>query len=63
MKIVRGVTLHPQSLFAVKSLINFRSNYPHKIKIGNTKITKVCSQTKIWVLSVNLGSDIAYDAR
>ena len=33
MKIVRGVTLRPpQSLFTVKSLINFQICYPHKIE-------------------------------
>ena len=37
MKIVRGVTLHPQSSFKVKSLITFQICYPHKIEIASTK--------------------------
>ena len=61
MKIVRGVTLHPHSLSTVKSLINFQICYPHKIKIADTKIIKICNQTKIKVLNVNLGSEISYD--
>ena len=62
MKIVWGVTLHPQSLFTVKSLINFQICYPHRIKIANRKIMKICSQTKIRVLNVNKGLEISSDA-
>ena len=42
VKIVRGETLHPQSFFTVKSLINFQICYPHEIKMANTKIMKIC---------------------
>ena len=62
MKIVRGVTLHPQSLFTVKSLINFQICYPYKIKFAKTKIMKICFETKIRVLNLNMGSEISYDA-
>ena len=62
MKITQGVTLHPQSLFMVKSFINIQIHYPHRIKISNTKIMKISSETKIWVLNVNLGPEIPYDA-
>ena len=62
VKIVRGVTLHPQSLFTVKSLLKkFQIFYPQKIKIANTKIMKICNKTKIRVLDMNLGSEISYD--
>ena len=43
VKIVWGVTLHPQSLFTVKSFINFQTFCPHKIKTANTKIMKICN--------------------
>ena len=57
MKIDRGVTLYPQSLFTVKSLINFQICYPHRVKIANTTILKICSgETKIRVQNANLGS-------
>ena len=62
MKIARGVTLHPQSLFTVKLLIIFQTFYPHKIKIANDKIMKICIPATIKVLNVNLGSEISYDA-
>ena len=58
MKIVWGVTLHPQSLLTVKSLINFQIFYPCKIKIANTETMKICYKTKIWVQNVNLKSEI-----
>ena len=61
MKIVGGGTLHLKSLFTVKSLLNFQMYHPHEIKIAKSKITKICSETKIWVLKVNLGSEISYD--
>ena len=61
VKIAQGVTLHPLSLFMVKSLINCEMLYPHKTEITNTKVTKICSWSKIWVLNVNLGSNILYD--
>ena len=44
------------SLSTVKSLINSPICYAHKIEIVNAKITK------IWVMNVNLGSEISYDA-
>ena len=59
----RGVILHPQSLFTVKPLKIFQICYPHKIKIANTKIMKICNQTKIRVLKVNLRSESPYKAR
>ena len=62
MKIFGGVTLHPQSLFTVKSLINFQICFPRKIKFANTKIMKICKKTKIRVLNVSIGSEMAYDA-
>ena len=62
MKVTVGLTLHPLSLFTVKSPINFLICYPHKIKIAKTMIMKSCILTKIWVLNVNLGSEISYDA-
>ena len=37
MKYARGVTLHPQSLFTVESIISFQIFHPHKIEIANTK--------------------------
>ena len=58
----RGVTLHPQSLFMVKYLINSQICYPHKIRIAITKVMKICKCTRIRVLNVNLGSEISYDA-
>ena len=58
MKIVRGVTLHPQSLFTLKSLKNFQIGFRHKIKMANTKIVKLCNLTKIWVQNVNLRSEM-----
>ena len=63
MKIVWGVTLCHQSLFKVKSLINFQIFYPHKIEITKTTLMKICSETKIRVLNVNLGSEISYGMR
>ena len=51
----RGATLHPQSLFTVKALINFQVCYPHEIKFVNAKITKIFRWTKIRVLNVNMG--------
>ena len=62
MKIVRGVTLHPQSLFTVKSLLNLQISYPHEIKFANTKIMEICNKTKIRVLNVNMRSEFSYDA-
>ena len=59
VKVVRGLNLHPWSLFTVESLINFQVFYAHKIEIA--KITKICSLTKIWVLNVNLGSEMSFD--
>ena len=38
-----GVTLHPESLFMVKSLLNSQICYAHKIIFANTKIMKICS--------------------
>ena len=38
----------------VKSLINYQLCFRHKIKIANTKITKLCSETKMLALNVNL---------
>ena len=55
-------TPSPQSLFTVKSRTDFQICYPHRIKIGNTKVIKICSSTKIRALNVNLGSEISYDA-
>ena len=43
VKIVRGETLHPQSLFTVKSFINFQIFYPHRIEFVSTKIMKICN--------------------
>ena len=62
MKIVWGVTLHPQSLFTVKSFINFQLCYPYKIKFANTKIMKICMLTKIRVMNLNMGPEISYEA-
>ena len=42
-KIVRGATLHPQSLFTVKSLINVQICDPRGIEIVNTKVLKNCN--------------------
>ena len=56
MKIDRGVTLHPHLLFTVKSLINFQICYLRKTKIANTKIMKICSQTKVRLLNANIES-------
>ena len=63
MKIVRGVTLDPQSLFTVKALINFQISYPHIIKLVNTKVMKISYKTKIRtvLLNVKMGSEISYD--
>ena len=58
VKIARGVTLHPHSLLTVKSLINFQICYPHKITFANGEIMKICSETIIEVLNVNMGSEI-----
>ena len=60
VKIVLCVTLHPQS--SVKSLINFLTCYPPKIKFANNEIMKICNYTKTRVLNVNLVSEISYDA-
>ena len=62
MKIVWGVTLHPQSLFTVKSFINFQLCYPYKIKFANTKIMKICMLTQIRVLNLNMGPEISDEA-
>ena len=62
VQIVRGVTLHPQLFFTVKSLINFQICYANEIKTANHKIMKICNKTRIRVLNVNLGSEISYDA-
>ena len=59
MKIVQGVTLHPQSLFTVKSVINFQICYLRKIEMAITEMVKNCNSTKIGVLNVNLGSEIS----
>ena len=40
MKVIWDVTLHSQSLFTVKSLINFQICFGHRIKIADTKIGK-----------------------
>ena len=53
-----GVSLHPpRSIFTVKSLMN----NSHKVRITNTKIMKICIEAKIWVMNVNLRSEISYD--
>ena len=39
----------------------FQICYPLRIKIANRKIMKICSRTKIRVLSVNLESEISYN--
>ena len=65
VKLVRGVSIHHQSLFSlfpVKSLISFQICYPLKIKFANTKIVEIFSQTKVRVLNINLGSEISNDA-
>ena len=62
VKIVSGVTLHHQSLFTVKSLINVQISYPHKIKFSNTEIIRSWYKTKIRVLmNVNMEPEISYD--
>ena len=61
MESVRGVTLHPWSLFTVKSTKDFQIFYPHKIEIAYTKM-KLCNQIKIRVLNASMGSEISYDA-
>ena len=58
-----GCNFTPQSLFTVKSLINFQICCPHKIKFANTNIMKICNQIKVSVLNVNMGSDFSQDAR
>ena len=62
MKITQGLTLHLQQLFTVKSLINLRICYPHRIKIANAKILKICSKTTMRVLNLKLESEMLYDA-
>ena len=59
MKIVSSVTVHPQTLFAIESIINFQTYYLRKIQIVNIKITKIRSQAACQVLNVNLGSEIS----
>ena len=36
-------------------------SYPHKIKVANAKIMRICNLTKIWVLNVNLRSEMSCD--
>ena len=61
MKIVRGETLHPESFFTVKSLIDFRTLNRHKINTMAASNMKTCRQTKVWLLNPNLASNISYD--
>ena len=63
LRIYKGfVTLHRWSFFSVKSLVNFQICLPHIFEIANTEITNIRNWTKSWVLNVNLGSEISYDA-
>ena len=61
MKIVLGETLHPESFFTVKSLIDFQTLNLHKVNTMAGSNMKICGQTKVWVLNLNLASKISYD--
>ena len=39
----------------------FQICYHHRIEFANIKIVKICSQTKIRILNMNMGSEISYD--
>ena len=50
-----SVIIHGQILYKIA---NFLSSYI----ATNTKIMKICSETKIWLQNANLGSEISYGA-
>ena len=62
VKIVRGITLQPQSLLLVKSLVNFLIHYRLEVKITNAKVMKISNYTKLWSMNVNLRSEISREA-
>ena len=61
MKIVRGETLHPESFFTVKSLIDFQTLNRLKIFTMTASNMKTCGQTKVWILNLNWASKISFD--
>ena len=62
LRIYKGSDSENRPLFTVKSLTNIQLCLPHKIEIASPKIMRVCIWTEIWVLNVNLGFEISYDA-
>ena len=56
-----GETLHPESFFTVKSLIDFQTLHRLKINTMTASNTKTRCKTRVWVLNLNLVSKISYD--
>ena len=56
-----GCNFTPSVIIHGQIPYKFSNLYPREIKIGNTKLMKMCNWTKIRVLNLNLGSEISYD--
>ena len=57
----RGVKFHPERFFTVKSFVNLSTSYCYRVYIIAASGQKLCCQTQIWVLNLNLGSKFSQE--
>ena len=61
MKIRSRRNFRPRVIFAVKSLKDFQTLNRHKVNAMTARNKKNCGRTKVWVLNLNLASNLSYD--